>query len=89
MDHYRRREFLVDVGRGMLVASVGTGAVQGLGLASSALAAGGEDRLTFGTAEPLVALMQDTPADRLLPVVVERLKSGTDLRQLVAAAAAG
>ena len=37
--------------------------------------------------EPLVALMQETPADRLLPAVVERMKAGTDLRQLVAAAA--
>ena len=31
--------------------------------------------------------MQETPADRLLPAVVERIKAGTDLRQLVAAAA--
>ena len=37
--------------------------------------------------EPLVALMQETPADRLLPAVVERMKGGTDLRQMVAAAA--
>ena len=31
--------------------------------------------------------MQDTPADRLLPAVVERMRAGTDLRELVAAAA--
>jgi hypothetical protein len=31
--------------------------------------------------------MQETPADRLLPAVVDRMKAGTDLRQLVAAAA--
>ena len=87
MDRYHRREFLVDVGRGMLVASVGTGLAHGLGLAPAALAEGGGERLTFGTAEPLVALMQQTPADRLLPAVMERIKSGTELRQLVAAAA--
>ena len=34
-----------------------------------------------------MALMQETPADQLLPAVVERIKAGTDLRQLVAAAA--
>ena len=31
--------------------------------------------------------MQETPADRLLPIVVERMKGGTDLREFVAAAA--
>src|SRR5207237_7159136 len=31
--------------------------------------------------------MEETPADRLLPQLVERLKEGTDLRQLVAAGA--
>jgi hypothetical protein len=87
MNRYDRREFLADVGRGMLVASVGTGLAHGLGLASSALADGGAERLTFGPMEPLVAFMQETPADRFLPAVVERIKSGADLRQLVAAAA--
>src|SRR5947209_14139831 len=37
--------------------------------------------------EPLVRLMQDTPVARLLPALTARLKDGTDLRQLVAAAA--
>ncbi len=87
MSRYHRREFLADVGRGMLVASVGSGMAQDLGLAPAALAGEGGERLTFGPMEPLVALMQETPADRLLPVVVERMKAGTDLRQLVAAAA--
>jgi hypothetical protein len=87
MSRYRRREFLADVGRGMLMASVGSALAQDLGLAPAALAGGSGDRLTFGPMEPLAALMQDTPANRLLPVVVERLNSGTDLRQLVSAAA--
>jgi hypothetical protein len=87
MNRYRRREFLADVGRGMLVASVGSGLAQDLGLASSALADGADGHLTFGSMEPLVNMMQDTPADRLLPIVVERMRSGTDLRELVAAAA--
>jgi hypothetical protein len=87
MSRYRRREFLADVGRGMLVASVGSTLAQDLGLAPAALADGDAGRLTFGSREPLVALMQETPADRFLPAVVERMRGGTDLRDLVAAAA--
>jgi hypothetical protein len=87
MNAYRRREFLADVGRGMLVASVGSVLAQDLGLASSALAGGGVTRLTFGPMEPLVALMQETSADELMPLVVRKMKAGTDLRDLVSAAA--
>ena len=87
MDRYRRREFLADVGRGMLVATVGSALAQDLGLASSALADGADGHLRFGPMEPLVGLMQDTPADRLMPIVVERMKGGADLREFVAAAA--
>ncbi len=91
MNRLHRREFLGEVGRGMLVAGVGSALAQDLGLASAALAAGdtgaGGTRLTFGPMEPLVALMQETPVNRLLPAVVERMKGGTDLRQMVAAAA--
>ncbi len=87
MNRYHRREFLADVGKGMLVAGVGSSLAQDLGLAPAGLAADSSERLTFGSMEPLVALMQETPADRLLSIVVERIKSGTDLRQLVAAAA--
>jgi hypothetical protein len=87
MSRYHRREFLADVGRGMLVAGVGSALALDLGLASTALAAGADERLTFGPMEPLVALMQETPADGLLAAVIERINSGTDLRDLVAAAA--
>ncbi|MDB5350677.1 MAG: hypothetical protein JWN86_1924 [Planctomycetota bacterium] len=88
MSDYRRRHFLADVGRGMLVASVGSVLAQDLGLAPAALAAEeGGARLTFGAMEPLVALMQETSADKLMPLIVERMKSGTDLREFVAAAA--
>jgi hypothetical protein len=81
-----RREFLADVGKGMLIASVGSTVAAELGL-SRAFALDGSDRLSFGSREPLVALMQDTPANKLLPVVVDKLKSGTSLGDLVTAAA--
>ncbi len=87
MNRYGRREFLVDVGRGMLVASVGSTLAQDLGLAPAALADESKAHLTFGAMEPLVDLMQDTPADKLLPAVLGRMRAGTDLRELVAAAA--
>jgi len=87
MSHTSRREFLADVGRGMLVASVGSGLAQDLGLAPAVLAEGAAGRLTFGPLEPLASLMEQTPADRLLSMVVGRIHGGTDLKQLVAAAA--
>jgi hypothetical protein len=81
-----RRDFLADVGKGMLIAGVGPALATDLGLAP-ALAAEGPERLTFGDREPLVALMEDTPADKLLPAIVDKLKAGTGLDALVAAAA--
>ena len=79
-----RREFLADVGRGMITATIGCGLASELGLAS---AQAEEARLEFGALEPLVRLMQETPAAKLMPVLVGKLRSGTDLRQLVAAGA--
>ena len=70
----------------MLVAAVGGGLATELGFAP-AFAADVPDTLNFGALEPLVCLMQETPADRLLPALASQLKSGADLRRLVAAAA--
>jgi hypothetical protein len=86
MNRRDRREFLADVGRGMLVASVGPALAADLGL-SSARAGEAPETLSFGKMEPLVALMQETPAAKLLPVLVEKVRAGTDLRTLVAAGA--
>jgi hypothetical protein len=85
MAHPDRRKFLRDVGKGMLLASVGPALAGDLGLAS-AHGVDADKRLTFGAREPLVSLMEETPADKLLPVVVEKLKSGTSLDALVGAA---
>src|SRR5207247_3721671 len=86
MMNRNRREFLSEVGQGMLIASVGSALAADLGLAP-AQAAESRDRLTFGASEPLVTLMQETPADKLLPMLVDKLKSGAELRTLVAAGA--
>lgn len=81
-----RREFLAEVGRGMLVASVGYGMASELGLAP-AFGADVSDALDFGPLEPLVRFMQETPVNSLLPALTDKLKSGTELKRLVAAAA--
>jgi hypothetical protein len=70
----------------MITAAVGYGMASELGLAS-ALGAEPPPRLEFGTIEPLVRLMQETPAAKLVPILVEKLRSGTELRQLVTAGA--
>jgi hypothetical protein len=86
MQNRNRRKFLADVGKGMLLASVGPALAAELRLTPS-LDAEGAERLTFGDREPLVALMQDTPVGKLLPLLVGKLKGGTDLQALVSAAA--
>ncbi|MDR3622530.1 MAG: hypothetical protein P4L85_24475 [Paludisphaera borealis] len=82
-----RREFLGNVGRGMLVASVGFGTAFDMGLTPAWADDEKGERLVFGGIEPLVGLMQETSVQNLLPVLVEKLRSGTELKQLVAAAA--
>lgn len=81
-----RREFLADVGKGMLFAGLGAGTIGELGL-SPLLAEGKPEALRFGKLEPLVVLMQDTPVDKLLPVLLAKMKEGTDLKTLVTAGA--
>lgn len=87
MSHSNRREFLADVGRGMLVASVGTAVSADLSLTPAWAEESASGKITFGDLEPLVGLMQDTPADKLMPQLVDRIKSGTSLKTLVAAGA--
>lgn len=81
-----RREFLTAVGQGMLVASVGAGLAGDLGL-NVAYGDDAVEPLSFGPLEPLVVLMQETPIERLLPTLVERMGQGTQLETLLAAAA--
>jgi hypothetical protein len=87
MNSRNRREFLGDIGRGMLVASLGSAAAFDLGISRSIGADEASQRLTFGDLEPLVSLMQETPPDKLLPLLVAKLQSGTQLKTLVSSAA--
>jgi hypothetical protein len=70
----------------MLTASVGTAMASDMGL-SPALAEGVEKPISFGRLEPLVSIMQENSAEKMLPLIVDRMGSGTELRDVVAAAA--
>jgi hypothetical protein len=81
-----RRGFLAEVGRGTLVATLGASLAADLEFAQAHAYADGE-RLQFGQLEPLVAMMQETPVSQLIPKAIEQLKSGTELKTLLAASA--
>ncbi len=82
-----RRAFLGDVNRGMIVASLGAAGASELGF-SSAFADEEPGALSFGKLEPLVNAMQETPLDKLQPLLVQKLQSGeADLKRLTAAGA--
>ena len=72
MTDRNRREFLADVGRGMLLASLGPAVAADLGLADAA-AADGEGKLTFGKLEPreLADYPVSAPQRRLARLLVE------------------
>ena len=82
-----RREFLMDVGRGMLVAGIGTSVASNLGF-STAFAERGPESLKLGSYESLVELLRSTPPEKLQPILIAKLKAGeVDNKQLISAAA--
>jgi len=84
MSQKHRRAFLAEVGQGVIAATIGYGAAFEMGLAR-AIADDVPARLSFGPRESLVALMQETPIERLLPALVDQLRQGVALKELVAA----
>lgn len=85
-----RRDFLADVGRGTLLATLGTGLAADLQLGNAVLADETPQslpRLTFGELEPLVSLMQETPVAQLIHKLSDQQKAGKDLQTLITAAA--
>ena len=82
-----RRGFMVDVGRGMLVAGLGASVAGDLGF-STAYAAEGKESVHLGEYEPLVRLLQSTPAEKLQELLVGKLNRGeADLKTLISAGA--
>ena len=60
-----RRQFFGNVSRATVMATIGCGLTSELGLLPAVADEKGA-RLDFGPMEPLVGLMQDTPADKLM-----------------------
>ncbi len=87
MSHRTRREFLQNVGSGMLIAGVGSMLAEELGFGTR-FAYADETVLNFGGLRPLVDRMRELPADRLQIELIDRLDQGsTSLKELTAAAA--
>ena len=80
-----RREMLLDVGQGMFVAGLGVGVASDLALAN--VRDDAPQSLSFGKLDPLVAFVRETPANQIVPRAIEKLRAGTPLKTLVAAAA--
>ena len=90
MDRRDRREFLAEIGRGMLIAGLGYGTALDLELVpafAGETSEPGAQPLRFGPREALVEFLQETPVEKLLPQLVAKLNSGTELKELVAAGA--
>ncbi len=51
-----------------------------LGLVSRAFAEQEDGTLRFGDLKPLVSMLQETPIERLQPVLADQLKSGVSLK---------
>jgi hypothetical protein len=71
----------------MIASSIGVGMTAELGMGSPVDVNDVPDSLEFGELEPLVRLMQETPVDRLLPLLAQQLKQGIPLSRLSAGAA--
>lgn len=80
-----RREFLGDVGKGMLIAAVGPMLACDLGLAKTPDPH--DEPLVFGGLEELVCGLQETPIGELNALLVRKIRGGTDLKTLIAAGA--
>jgi hypothetical protein len=86
MNATSRREFLVGAGRSLGGAALGFAVAERLGFGEW-LGELAPERLRFGALDPLVDMLQETPADALLPLVVKQLRGGTPLSDVVGAAA--
>ncbi|MES2705468.1 MAG: hypothetical protein V4726_02585 [Verrucomicrobiota bacterium] len=80
-----RRNFLADIGRGTLMATIGPALAGELELTPPTLGRDEPGALSFGAMEPLVAFMQETALSDLQPAMAAKLKAGLPLRELLAA----
>jgi hypothetical protein len=81
-----RRQFLRRIGGSVSSIAVGAALGESLGFAEE-LGPLALERLRFGRLDPWVDLLQATPAEELLPKLVQGLRTGVPLADLVAAGA--
>jgi len=81
-----RREFLDEVGQGMLAVLIGPALAAEMGLANQA-EADDKPAKTTQTLDKLAGLLQETAPAKLFPVLKGLMDKGTDLKTLVAAGA--
>jgi hypothetical protein len=87
MTSTNRRAFLSDVGRGMLATGLGVSLANDLGF-STAFAEQGSASIPLGEYAGMVELIRSTPAQKLQPLLAEKILNGeTDLKRLTAAGA--
>ena len=85
MNEQTRREFLSNIGSGMLVAGLGTSLASDLGC-QTAFADQGTETIPLGRYERLVQLMRETPAEELQPILAAKVLQGeAGLPDLIAA----
>jgi hypothetical protein len=87
MSDRNRREFLVEVGQGMLAGLIGPALAIEMGLANRSIADEPGKKAAPESLERLVTLLQETPADKLAPSLIAQLGKGVTLRELIAAGA--
>lgn len=86
MSPTNRRAFLTEVGSGMLAAGLGVALADDLGFSTAFAEQGGD--VPPGKYTGLIELMRQTPAEKLQPLLAEKVARGeADLQQLVAAGA--
>jgi hypothetical protein len=84
MAQQTRRTFMSDSARKMMLGTLGAGVIADLQLAPVF----GDDldaSVSFGEFEPLVAMLQETPLEKLQPILVKKIQQGTKLQTLISA----
>ena len=82
-----RRRFLQEIGKGAVMGAIGPSLASELGMLPTMRADEGKQGLHFGTLEPLVSFMQETPLEDLQSSIVEKLRNGVSVERLVSAGA--
>lgn len=85
MSQKDRRTFMSDTAKKMMLGTLGAGIINDLDLAPGLAEEKESPTVLFGELEPLVALLQETPLEKLQPLLVKKIQQGTQLKTLISA----